>query len=54
MNIPIISDLIRYVLNDCTFDSKCSDCLELHVETHEIPIETQEIRVEIGDIKMKM
>ena len=39
LNFPKICDSCsKYVLNAMECDSKCSDCCEIHFETHEIEI----------------
>ena len=32
------SDLAKYVLNSCEFESECSDCCKIHFVTTEIPV----------------
>ena len=46
------SDLAKYVLNSCEFDSECSDCCTIHFVTTEIPVEhdsEDETEVEISN-----
>ena len=40
------SDLAKYVLNSCEFDSECSDCCKIHFVTTEIAVDGSEEEVE--------
>ena len=42
------SDLAKYVLNSCSFESECCDCCKIHFETSEVKVgEDSDSEVEV-------
>jgi hypothetical protein len=46
LGLTCINDLIKYVLNDCESDCRCSECCTCHIETHEVNVASESLDVD--------
>jgi hypothetical protein len=47
VGLDCTNNCIKYVLNDCSCHSQCSECCEFEVETHPVELSSDDVDVDV-------